>query len=98
MLPSVFLCANLSLGTTTPTLSRLEISQKKTTFCRKPTPEHTTRYFEFFVTHPEGFILNTGNKNLVPVDEHPPFIQCSISSSLFFDCVKNEIYFPPQND
>ena len=68
ILPTVFFYTISPLGTTTPISSRLEIFLKKT-LCKKPTQMQTAQYLDLFVNYCGGFIMNTGKKNPIVVDE-----------------------------
>ena len=46
------------MGTTTPTLSRVETLLEKM-FCKKPTQMHTSRFVDLFVTYRDGFNMKT---------------------------------------
>ena len=49
---------------------------------------HTIQPPDLFVSYPEGFIMNAGNKNQIVVDEEPSFTQSSMSPPLVFDSMK----------
>ena len=51
---------------------------------------HTTQYLDSFASYCEGFIMNTGKKNSIVVDEELSFTQSSMSSSLVFGSVYNK--------
>ena len=56
-----------------------------------------TQYPDPFVTHLEGFHIDSELKNQIVVDEEPSFTQIMLSSPLVFDSVKIEFSFrsPP---
>ena len=88
--PIMFPYINSSLGTTTPTLWRVEIFSKKSTFCKKPTQKHATQYHVLFVIYHEVFFMETGIKSLNVVVEEPSFTRSSLTSPFVFDSVEKK--------
>ena len=58
-------------------LSRFEIYAAQKAFCNKPTLLHTTQYPDIFISHEEGFNINTGERNPFILPQNEQFNQYS---------------------
>ena len=85
----MFPYTNSQLGTTNPTLSKLEKFPQIKIFQKGPTEMHITQYPDLFATFCEGFHKTTGKKNTIVVDEVSLISPQPASSPLVFDSVKN---------
>ena len=73
-------------------------TQLNTNTNKRQTQMNTTQYPELFVTYPEAFNMNTGNKNPIVVDEGLWFSQQSKSLPLLFDSVSIKFWCSPLID
>ena len=84
--PTAFQHFKLPLGTDKHSLSRIEIFQNKQTFCKKPTPMHTTQYLDLNINYQRRFNMQTENKTpTVMLEQNEQISQESMSSKLVFN-------------